>query len=91
MGIVGVKIKIMPESPNTNLEDIKIEVKKIIESKEGKNVSFEEELIAFGLKALIVMFAIDEQQGDVEGIENSLGEIQQINSVKVIDMRRAFG
>ena len=91
MGTVGIKIKLMPTSPEVDLEEIKTKAKELIEDKEGKNISFEEEPVAFGLKAVIITFAIDEDSGDSDGIESGLGEIENVNSSKIIDMRRAFG
>ena len=90
MGITGVKIKIMPSSPSTDLEEIKEDAKELIEQKGGKNCKFEEEAIAFGLKALIVSFDINEEE-ELEPIEEGLRNIENINSAQVIDMRRAFG
>ena len=48
------KIKIMPTSPEVNLEAIKKSAEKIIKKEKGKNIEFEEEPIAFGLNAVIV-------------------------------------
>ena len=90
MEIAAVKIKLMPSSPESNLEEIKAKAKKVVEKGEGKNVSFTEEPIAFGLKAIIVFFALDESK-ELEPIENKLGEIESVNSAEVIDLRRAFG
>lgn len=90
MGITAVKIKIMPESTETNLEELQGKVKTSIESKEGKNVTFEIQPIAFGLKALIAFFALDESN-DLETIENSIKEMSEVGSTQIIDMRRAFG
>ncbi len=85
-----VKIKLMPSSPETNLEEIKEKARKLIESEDGKGVKFEEELIAFGLKAVIVFFLWDEEK-ELELLENSLEKIENVNSVEMIDMRRAIG
>ncbi len=90
MGIAAIKIKIMPSSPNIDLEKIKTKAKEVVEKGEGKNCSFEEEPIAFGLKAIIVFFALDESK-PLEPIEEELKKIENVNSVQVIDMRRAFG
>ena len=43
----------------------------VIEEGKGRNCAFEEEPIAFGLKALIVSFDIDEEQ-DLEPVEEGL-------------------
>jgi elongation factor 1-beta len=90
MGTALLRIKLMPSSPEVNLEEIKEKAKEIVEKGQGRNPKFEEELIAFGLKALIVSFDIDEEQ-ELEPIEEGLKNIENINSAQVIDMRRAFG
>jgi translation elongation factor aEF-1 beta len=90
MGTVSVKIKILPESPEADFEKLKETAKKIVEEKGGTNCHFEEEPIAFGLKALITIFDWLEEN-DVEKVEQELGKIENINSVQLIDMRRAIG
>jgi elongation factor 1-beta len=87
MGIAGIKIKIMPESPETNLEEIKEKVKLIVEEKGGKNREYEEESIAFGLRAIIAFFELSEDI-EPEGIEEALESIEGVSSVQLIDMRR---
>lgn len=90
MAVVALKIKIMPESLDINLE----EIKKKIEEKAGKlgamNISFTEENIAFGLKALIVQLAYPEEK-DTNALETDLGETEGVSSSQIIDYRRAFG
>ncbi|MCK5624532.1 elongation factor 1-beta [Candidatus Pacearchaeota archaeon] len=90
MGTALLKIKLMPNSVEVDFEEIKAKAKAIVEKGEGKRCTFEEEAIAFGLKALIVSFDIDEEI-NLEPIEEGLGKIENINSAQVIDMRRAFG
>ncbi len=90
MGIAAVKIRILPTSPETELESLKETVKVIVEREGGKNCSFEEEPIAFGLKAIIAFFAWPEEL-ELEELENSLKKIEEVSSLQVIDMRRAFG
>jgi translation elongation factor aEF-1 beta len=90
MGIAVIKIKIMPSSIEEDLERIKKEAEEKIISGKGTNHRFEEENIAFGLKAILVSFALDENF-ELEPIERELEKIEGVNSVQVIDMRRAFG
>ncbi len=90
MGIAAVKIKIMPSSPEVNLEKIKESAKNLVEKTGGKNCKFEEEPIAFGLNAIIAFFAWPEEQ-ELEKLEEKLKKIDNINSIQVIDIRRAFG
>jgi len=90
MGIALLKIKLMPTSPDVDLEIIKEKAKTAVEKGNGKNVSFEIEPIAFGLNAVIVGFGVDESQ-ELEPIEDGLKDIEEVSSSEVIDMRRAFG
>jgi elongation factor 1-beta len=89
MGFALIKIRLMPISPEINLEEIKTKSEEIIRSLDGQNCSFQEEPIAFGLKAVIASFALDESK-ELEGIENKLEAIENVNSIQVIDMRRAL-
>ena len=89
MGSVNIKLKIMPASPETNLEEIKEKIKEKLESEGGKGCFFEEEPIAFGLKAIVATFIYPEEK-EFEPVENELGKIENVNSVQVIDMRRAL-
>ena len=90
MGTVSVKMKILPASPEVDLEQVKQKIKEDIEKFDIENCHFEEEPIAFGLKAIITIFDCPESL-DVEKIEQELGKIENINSVQLIDMRRAIG
>jgi elongation factor 1-beta len=89
MGTALIKIKLMPTSPDVNLEELKEKAKALVERNEGKNINFEEEPIAFGLKAVIVGFALDEAK-ELDPIEEGLGKLENVNSAQVTDMRRAF-
>lgn len=87
---MAVKIKIMPKSLETDLVKIEEEVRVVMKTRGVKNPQFEVQPIAFGLKALIVLFGWPEEK-EFEGFENSLMKIKGISSIKVIDMRRAIG
>ena len=90
MGIAAVKIRIMPTSTEVDLEKLKKTAKTIVERMGGKNCKFEEEPIAFGLKALIAFFAWPEEL-ELESLEGFLNKIEDVSSLQVIDMRRALG
>ena len=77
----------MPSSPSINLEKLQQEVKKLIEKKGGKNRQYEEQPIAFGLKAVIAFFEWPEEK-ELEDLENSLRKINNVNSIQIIDMRK---
>jgi translation elongation factor aEF-1 beta len=90
MSIAAVKIKFMPVSPEVDLEKIEKEARIVIEAEGGKNPIFEKHPIAFGLNALITLFAWPEEK-ELEELEGKLKKIENINSVQVIDIRRAIG
>lgn len=90
MGTAVVKIKIMPVSPETDLEKLKEKAKSEIQKLGGGIPKFEEEEIAFGLKALIAFFAWPEEK-ELENLESSLGNIKDVSSVQITDIRRAIG
>lgn len=90
MGMVVVKIKIMPTSPEVNLKEIGTKAREFIENSNGKGCNIKEEPIAFGLKALIIFFGWDEEK-ELDTLENSLRAIENVNSAEIIDLRRAIG
>jgi len=87
MGQVGVKIKIMPESPDTDLEEIKQSAKTEIESQQGILNNYEEQPIAFGLKALLATITFPEEK-DTEILIEIFKKQPGVSSVEIIDYRR---
>jgi elongation factor 1-beta len=87
MGTAGIKIKIMPDSPDADLNNIKNSAMKIVSEEGGRNRAYEEEPIAFGLKAVIAFFEWPEEK-ELEIIEEKFSAIPEVNSVQVIDMRK---
>jgi len=90
MGVAAVKIKIMPSSPEADLSKIEGNIKKTLEKNGIKNPMFEIEPIAFGLKAIIFTFGWPEEK-ELDSLEKELEKISDINSVQIIDIRRAIG
>tara|TARA_B100001971_G_C18220008_1_gene556476 strand:+ start:1276 stop:1521 length:246 start_codon:yes stop_codon:yes gene_type:complete len=81
----------MPEGIDTNLEKLEEKIKSKIESFDsGIFNESKEEPIAFGLKALIVTFALSEEI-EIDEVENSLKELEGVLSAELIDYRRAIG
>jgi len=89
-GIVAVITKIMPKSPETDLKLIEKEAQTKMEDEGAKNVSFQEEPIAFGLIAIKMKMAWPEEKG-TDLIENIISKIENVSSVQIEDYRRAFG
>ena len=90
MATVIIVSKLMPESPDTDLEEIKIEAEKLLKAQSAKSIKFEEKPIAFGLKAIFVTIEIPEDKGS-EIVESELAKIPHVSSVTIEDYRRAFG
>jgi elongation factor 1-beta len=90
MGTVAVKIKVMPDSPETDIKEIEEKVKETLEKAGCRNPQTEIQPIAFGLKALIILFGWPEEK-ELEEIEEKLRKTKSVGSVEVIDMRRAIG
>ena len=92
MAQVVITIKIMPESPEVSLEELKKKIEEKVKSFAGEGeVRFEEEAIGFGLSSLNVLFAMDEDKGSTEKLEEDLKNIDGITSAEVVDMRRGIG
>jgi elongation factor 1-beta len=90
MAIAAVIVRLMPESPENDLEAIKKDAKKKLEQLGSKNISFEEKPMAFGLKAIFVKFAWPEEK-DTSLFEDKLAGVDGVSSVETEDYRRAFG
>ena len=92
MANVVITMKIMPESPEEDLAKITESAKEKIAEFAGEGETrTEEEPIAFGLKALKILFVSDESKGSTEELEKQIEEIKGVQSVEVIDVRRAIG
>jgi len=89
MADAAVKIKLMPNSPDANLDEIETKAKELIESEEvsGRMAKFEREPIAFGLNAIIITFAWKED-AEREELEDKLSKIENVSSAEIIDFRR---
>ncbi len=86
-GRAGVKIKIMPNSPEVDLVETEHKVKSIIVAEGGINNEYTIEPIAFGLKALIAFFQWPEEK-DLEKVEEEIKALDNIQSVQIIDIRK---
>ena len=88
---VVITLRIMPIGVETNLAKIEKSVlEKIRNYTNNKTIKSEQEPIAFGLKALKIIFTADENKS-LEMLENSIKENPDIASVLAIDVRRAIG
>ena len=92
MAQVVATLKIMPESPDVDLNNIESQAKEKIKAFTGNDeMKSEQEPIAFGLVALKIIFVMDESKGSTEPLEEQIKELEGVNSVETIDVRRAIG
>ena len=91
MANVVITLKIMPESPETDIQSLKNQAKEIIASEKGEVGKEEIEPVAFGLNAIKLVFVRDEKLGGADVIEQRVGELQGVASAEVVDVRRAIG
>lgn len=81
----------MPDSVDLDLKELREKIKDVIAKESGELLDKDElEPVAFGLKALKLMFIIDESKGS-ETISDAVGSLEGVSSCTVIDMRRTVG
>ena len=90
MGFTAVQLKIMPDSPSADLKAIEKKAEEIINSMHKTSVNVEEQPIAFGLNAIILSFAWNDEI-ETEKLEAELAKIEHVSSVEILDIRKAFG
>ncbi|MCX6774994.1 MAG: elongation factor 1-beta [DPANN group archaeon] len=92
MADVIVKLKIMPTGPDIDLNTLQKNIEVKIKKFGAKLIhSVNQEPVAFGLKALVIVFLIDEKISNMEQLETSIKTDKNIVSAEVIDVRRAIG
>ena len=91
MATVVVTLKIMPDSPDVDLDEISSSATGLISSFGGSVGKKIIEPIAFGLKAVILMFTMPEEKGSTEELETQISQMKNVSSVQVTDVRRAVG
>ena len=88
VGTNAVEVTIMPESLETNLEEIKEDIKNKLTK--ARNINIEEKDVAFGLKSLSLLIAWPENE-DTDEIEAVISQIKGVSSCRIENIRKAFG
>ena len=86
----------MPEGPEVDLDKIyeqaSIQIREFVDEKHKEGELRKEiEEIRFGLKALKILFVMDESIGSTDAVEEKITNIENVKSVEVTDVRRAIG
>jgi elongation factor 1-beta len=82
MGDVAVRMRVMPESTDVDLDRLGEEIKKAVPSY-ARLHAIEKKPIAFGLKALIVVTIQSDKMGGTDETEKAIAEIPGVESVEV--------
>ncbi|MFA5857068.1 MAG: elongation factor 1-beta [Candidatus Pacearchaeota archaeon] len=90
MALALIKIKIMPDSPQADLDNIETKTRELLEKQGSKSIKFEREPIAFGLIAVIAMISWEEEIS-IDPTIDAIQEFKNVSSAEVIDFRRAIG
>lgn len=82
MGKVAVTLNIMPESPETDMTEIKEALKRLgVEVK-----STTEKPVAFGLKMLEVLLVMEDREGGLDALQEKIEKIKGVESVEAGDV-----
>jgi len=82
MGSVAVIMRVMPESPDIDLEKLKIALKNKLPGIQDMKV----EPIGFGLKAIKFAAIINDAGGETDALEKSLGCIPGVERAEIIEV-----
>jgi elongation factor 1-beta len=87
MARLVVRIRIFPAEAESNLEEVVELIKKSVpEGMEMKSSSMEP--IAFGLKAIIGDFLLDDAEGQMDKLEESIKRVQGVGEIEVMNISR---
>ncbi|MEK6939147.1 MAG: elongation factor 1-beta [Nanoarchaeota archaeon] len=87
-----ITFKLMPESPDVDLEAIKVQALKIAEEAGAiGQMQSKIEPVAFGLKAVLILAMYDVEGADFDAIAQKMSEIEGVQNAEVAKMDLALG
>ncbi|HJU35741.1 MAG TPA: elongation factor 1-beta [Nitrososphaera sp.] len=87
MARLVARIRILPAEAESNLEDVVELIKKSVPlGMELKNSSMEP--IAFGLRAIVGDFLLDDAEGQMDKLEESIKGVQGVGEIEVTNISR---
>jgi elongation factor 1-beta len=87
MSKVAAKIKVMPNSPDVDLDALQDRLEQSLP--EGAKINgFERDDVAFGLVALLPTVIVPDESGGTEAVEEAFGEVEGVESVAVENVGR---
>ncbi len=82
MGSVAVILRVMPESPDVNLD----ELKRALKAKLPGIQEMREEPIGFGLTAIKLAAVINDAGGQTDALEQSLSAVPGVERAEIIEV-----
>jgi elongation factor 1-beta len=82
MGSVAIIVRVMPESPDVNLEQLKKALKQTLPSIQ----EIREEPIGFGLKALKLVAVVNDSGGETDAVEKSLSGVPGVERAEIVEV-----
>ncbi len=87
MGKVAAKLKVMPQSPEIDLDDLQERLEDSLP--EGAKINgFERDDVAFGLVALLPTVVVPDDAGGTEAVEDAFEGVDDVESVSVENVGR---
>ncbi|MGM0398538.1 MAG: elongation factor 1-beta [Halobacteriota archaeon] len=87
MGKVAAVIKVMPDSPELDLDELRDRLETSLP--EGAKInSVDTEDVAFGLVALLPTVIVPDDAGGTEAVEEAFSTVDGVESVSVVEVGR---
>lgn len=87
MGKVAAKMKVMPSSPEIDLDELQERLEESLP--EGAKINgFERDNVAFGLIALLPTVIVPDDAGGTEAVEEAFSGVDDVESVSVENVGR---
>ncbi|MEF8853829.1 MAG: elongation factor 1-beta [Haloarculaceae archaeon] len=87
MSKVAAQIKVMPESPDVDLDALEEQLESVLP--EGAKINgFERDDVAFGLVALLPTVIVPDDAGGTDAVEEAFTDLDDVESVEVQSVGR---
>ena len=83
------RIRILPAEADSDLDDLILGLKTKI-PEDIKLKAHAKEPIAFGLQAIIGDFLIDDKEGQIDKLEDSIKKTEEVGEIEIINVSRQF-